>query len=331
MKGQTKVKVLVTGGAGFIGSHLVDALINKGFSVRVLDNLSNGKIANFAHHKKNKNFEFTRGSILNASLVAKMMIDIDLVFHLACLGVRHSINHPFENHRVNAEGSLIVLEKAYRAKVEKFLYCSSSEVYGTAEKVPMPESHPTYPHTVYGAGKLVGEAYARAYFKTYGLKTVVVRLFNTFGPRSHHEGDSGEIIPKAIVRALSDQPILIFGDGKQTRDFTFVTDSARGLIEAASNPKMIAGTFNIGSNFEISINELSKKILRMVPETRSKIKYVASRPGDVLRLYADPRNFRKLTDWKPEVSFEEGLRQTVQWFASKDISKLRSLEKGRNW
>lgn len=326
-----RFKVLVTGGAGFIGSHLVDELINKGYSVRVLDNLSNGKIANLAHHKKNKNFEFARGSILNASLVAKMMIDIDLVFHLACLGVRHSINHPFENHKVNAEGSLIVLEKAYRAKVKKFLYCSSSEVYGTAEEVPMPESHPTFPHTVYGAGKLVGEAYTRAYFKTYGLKTVVVRLFNTFGPRSHYEGDSGEIIPKAIVRALSDQPILVFGDGKQTRDFTFVTDSARGLIEAASNPKMIAGTFNIGSNFEISINELSKKILKMVPGTRSKIKYVASRPGDVLRLYADPRNFRKLTDWKPEVSFEDGLRQTVQWFASKDISKLRSLEKGRNW
>ncbi len=333
MAGWDKYKIFVTGGAGFIGSHLVDALMDMGCYVRVVDNLSNGKLANLNQHKRNRRFDFVKGSVLNSSLMAKTMKGFDIVFHLACLGVRHSIKHPFDNHRVNAEGALIVLENTYQQKIKKFVYCSSSEVYGDAKVIPMPESHPTHPHTVYGASKLAGEAYARAYDRAYGLNTTIVRLFNTFGPRSHYEGDAGEIIPKAIVRALSNKPILIFGDGQQTRDFTFVHDSAQALIEAAKNPMATGKTFNAGSNFEISMKQVANLILKLIPGSRSKIEFLEKRPGDVRRLYADPTKFCRLTGWKPQSSFKEGLIKTVEWFQStaKNISELAALETGRNW
>ncbi len=284
-------KVLVTGGAGFIGSHLVDGLIKENCHVLAFDNLTNGKKANLVQHKNKENFKFVFGDITNAQEVAEVIEGIDIVFHLACLGVRHSLKYPYENHRVNSEGTLIVLQEARKKGVEKFIYCSSSEVYGTAEYVPMPESHPTFPCTIYGASKLGGESYSRAFFKTYGFNTVIIRPFNTFGPRSHHEGDAGEIIPKSIVRALNGEPLLIFGDGSQTRDFTFVTDTASALIEAAKCENMIGLTFNIGSSFEISIKHLAERILEMIEAPLSESDYIKTRPGDVLSLYAEVSAF----------------------------------------
>jgi UDP-glucose 4-epimerase len=329
----TNKKILVTGGAGFIGSHLVDALIQEDCYVRVFDNLSNGKLENLIQHKDNNHFKFVKGDVTEPSEVADAMESIDIVFHLACLGVRHSIKHPFENHRINAEGTMIVLQEAYKKSVEKFIYCSSSEVYGTAAYVPMPESHPTFPCTVYGASKLAGEVYSRAYHKTYGLNTIIIRPFNTFGPRSHHEADAGEIIPKSIVRALNGAPILIFGNGSQTRDFTYVEDVARALVESARFEEMIGLTLNVGSNFEISIKKIVEKILEMIEDSSSRIDYIKNRPGDVLRLCADVTAFNRLTDWKPRVSFEKGLQKTIQWFRSRPhgAKSLLNEEKGINW
>ena len=324
---------MVSGGAGFIGSHLVDTLLANGCKVRVLDNLVNGKQENICHHFHNKDFEFVRGSVTDPLDVDRSTNGIDIVFHLACLGVRHSIAHPFENHRVNAEGSLLMLDAAYRAKVDRFVYCSSSEVYGTAQYIPMSESHPTYPNTVYGSSKLAGEAYARSYYKTFGMRTVIVRPFNTYGPRSHYEGDAGEIIPKSIVRALNEKPILVFGDGTQTRDFTYVEDTARALFNAAENDVLVGETLNVGSNFEISIKELSQKIVELVGNPNTKIMFTAERPGDVLRLYADPRKFSHLCDWHPQEDFEEGLAKTIDFFRHHPLG-LKSLlenESGRNW
>jgi len=325
-------KCLVTGGAGFIGSHLVDALIRKKCSVRVLDNLVNGKLENLSNRYNNK-FEFFRGSITDPFDVRKTVENIDVVFHLACLGVRHSIVHPFENHRVNAEGSLHVIDAAHRAKVSRFLYCSSSEVYGTAEYVPIPESHPTKPCTVYGSSKLAGEAYARAYYETYGMKIVIIRPFNTYGPRSHHEGDAGEMIPKSIVRALNGKPIMVFGDGCQTRDFTYVEDIADALVAGVECDDMIGKTFNIGSNFEISIKELAQRILGIVSNQESEIVFTPSRPGDVLQLKADSGKFTEICGWKPKVSFDEGLKRTIDFFRNhpSGIKNLIEEEKGRNW
>ena len=326
-------KILVTGGAGFIGSHLVDRLIQDGCWVNVIDNLANGKLDNLVQHKNNRRFKFILGSVLDRAPLANALKGIDVVFHLACLGVRHSIKYPFKNHQVNAEGTLRILELSRDARVKKFIFCSSSEVYGSAKYAPMDENHPTLPHTIYGASKLAGEAYARAFHDTYGLKTVILRPFNAFGPRSHHEGDAGEMIPKSIVRVLNGIPIFIFGDGSQTRDFTYVENVAFSLCQAATNDNLVGSTFNIGSGFEISINKVARLILKAAGDSSLKIKYLKGRPGDVQRLHADASLFAKKTGWQPKVSFQDGISRTISWFKSRKCapSDLLKQEVGINW
>lgn len=326
-------RVLVTGGAGFIGSHLVDELLRIGCRVRVIDNLANGKRKNVQQHEGNPSFQFINGDITKGADLIGALDGIEVVFHLACLGVRHSLRFPFENHRVNAEGTLMLLQQAHKVQVKKFIHCSSSEVYGTASFVPMPETHPTLPCTVYGASKLAGEAYARAFHRTYGMNVVVLRPFNTYGPRSHHEGDAGEIIPKSIVRTLNAAPILIFGSGTQTRDFTFVTDTARALVCAAMNEELTGMTCNIGTGCEISMRDLAHKIAAASDAPTTRIEYHPNRPGDVLRLCADARSFSRITDWHPCVTLEQGLAQTARWFqtATKDAKELLQQEVGVNW
>ncbi len=325
-------RILVTGGAGFIGSHVVDYLLAQDASVRVLDNFVNGSLENLKQHAQNSNLEIIRGSITDPTTIDTAMQDIDYVMHLACLGVRHSIKFPHENHLINAEGSLLVLEAARSHGVKRFLYCSTSEIYGTAKSVPIDENHLAAPHTVYGASKLAGENYARAYNITYQLPVVIIRPFNTFGPRSHFEGSAGEFIPKAIVRGLNNLPITIFGDGSQTRDFTYVEDTARGLVMALQTAQMVGEMANIGSNFEISLNDIAK-LLNMHLDHKLIVEYGKSRPGDVLRLFANSNKFRDLTQWAPHVSFEQGIIKTIQWFKALNlsVSDINKMEQTYNW
>jgi UDP-glucose 4-epimerase len=325
--------ILVTGGAGFIGSHVVDLLLGEGGSVRVIDNFINGKIENISHHRKNTRFELIKGDIRERASVKKAIYGMDIVFHLACLGVRHSIKYPYENHQVNAEGTIIVLQEARKAKINKFVHCSSSEVYGPAQYVPMDETHPTFPCTVYGASKLAGEAYARAYWKAYDFPTITIRPFNTYGPRSHYEGNAGEMIPKSIIRALNGLPILIFGDGKQTRDFSYVEDMAKAIVETSQNDNMVGGTFNIGNEMEITINDVAKKICQLCAIPFNQIQHIDNRPGDVLRLFSDSKVFKNATQWKPEILFDLGLLKTIEWFRKKGkrLNRMIKQERGRNW
>lgn len=325
----TNRKALVTGGAGFVGGTLVEQLASAG-PVRVLDDLSTGRADSVAAIR---GVELVVGSVLDEDAVTSALDGVDVVFHLACRGVRHSIHAPRDTHNVNATGTLILLEASRRAGIRRFVYVSSSEVYGSAQAAPMNELHPTLPNTVYGGSKLAGEAYTRVYHRTYGLPTVTVRPFNTYGPRSRHEGDSGEVIPKFLLRACNGLPPIIFGDGSQTRDFTFVTDIAQGMVAAAEADEAIGETVNLGSGKEISIAELASRILRLTGHGDLDPQYAAPRPGDVRRLLADATKARKLLRWAPRVGLGEGLQRLLTWHEAvgTDWSAALAEDVEANW
>jgi UDP-glucose 4-epimerase len=327
-------KVLVTGGAGFIGSHLVDKLLAGGAdSVVVLDNLVNGTRTNLAHLDDDPRVRLVTGDIRNQEARNTALADVHVVYHLACLGVRHSLHEPLENHSVNAEGTLQLLQAAKDRGVSRFVYVSTSEVFGTAQFTPMDERHPTWPETVYGASKLAGEAYARAHFRTYGMDTVVVRPFNTYGPRSHFEGDSGEVLPRTIVRLLGGLRPIIFGDGEQTRDFMHVSDTAAALVLLASAKGIAGETLNLGSGEEVSMNTLCAEVASAVGRPDLEPIHCESRPGDVRRLLGDPTLMSSLTGFRPRVTFADGVADLVEWFRNGPITlddMLTRVEE-RNW
>ena len=324
--------ILVTGGAGFIGSELTRQLCETGARVTVVDNLVNGKRENLTGLPADQ-VQLVVEDIRNRERMAELLKGVEIVFHLACLGVRHSVHDPHENHAVNATATLQLLSLAREAAVGRFVTISSSEVYGTARWVPMNESHPTYPMTVYGASKLAGESYTRAFHRTYGYPTVVVRPFNTYGPRSHHEGDSGEVIPKFMLRAMAGLPMMIFGDGTQTRDLTYVSDTARGIRLAGFSDATIGETINVGYGAETSINDLAKEVARTVGKPDAEVLHDAPRPGDVLRLYADTSLAKKLLGYEPHIKLAEGLQNLKDWYQSLGQSPQALLENEvvHNW
>jgi len=325
-------RVIVTGGAGFIGSEVCRQLAAADAEVVAIDNLTNGKRANL-DDISGVNCRLEVADIRDVPAMRCLVPGADCVLHLACLGVRHSIHSPVENHEVNASASLHLLLLAREAGVGRFVYVSSSEVYGTALSVPQPEDHPTYPMTVYGASKLAGECYTRAFHRTYGYATTVVRPFNTYGPRCHHEGDSGEVIPKFLLRALAGKPMVVFGDGTQTRDFTYVGDTARGILQIALAPDTIGETVNIGSSFEISINALAAEVREATGLKDAPIVHESDRPGDVLRLYADTTKARKLAGFAPTIPLREGLGRLLEHYKSLGQSPKELLrdEVVKNW
>jgi UDP-glucose 4-epimerase len=332
--------VLVTGGAGFIGSELVRQLADRvrhgdgGQTERVLvvDNLVNGRRENIADVLSDE-VQLMTVDVRDLPSIAPHLGRVRVVYHLACLGVRHSVHSPVENHEVNATATLHLLAASRAAGVPRFVYVSSSEVYGTAKWAPMTEDHPTFPCTVYGASKLAGECYTRAYFRTYGYPTVVVRPFNTYGPRSHHEGDSGEVIPKFLLRCLARQPMVIFGDGTQTRDFTFVSDSAAGILLAGEHEAVIGDTINLGFGSEVTINDLARQVAAVTGRPDAAIEHDIPRPGDVLRLYADMSHARQTLGYAPTIALEDGLRRLLAWYREQDASPEQLLEHEvvRNW
>jgi len=306
-------RMIVTGGAGFIGSELVAQLCTSGAEIMVLDNLVNGRLENIEGLLSDK-VKFIKCDIRDRTRMAELIKGVDIIFHLACLGVRHSLHSPEENHEVNAGATLALLLEARRANVKRFVYVSSSEVYGTAQSVPINETHPAFPMTVYGASKLAGECYARAFYRSYGFPCVIVRPFNSYGPRCHHEGDSGEVIPKFILRAMAGQALVIFGDGRQTRDFTYVSDTARGIFDAGFAADVVGETINLGSGEEIAIAALAQKIKIITRSKDVQIVYENDRPGDVLRLCADTKKSFRLLNFKPLVAFDDGLQRLMAWY-----------------
>lgn len=325
-------RVLVTGGAGFIGSHLVDALA-PGNHVVVIDDFSSGTRENVAHHEGSPNVEIIEGDVRDQGLLLSLTRDIDVVYHLAVQCLRVSIKNPEINHEVNVTGTLNLLKASLENSVKRFVYISSSEIYGTALHVPMSESHPCEPITVYGASKLAGELYTLAYHKTYGLEAMVVRPFNTYGPREHLQGVYGEVIPRFVLRILNNMPPVIFGDGTQTRDFTYVSDTVNGIIMASACNGLIGQAVNIARGQEVSITQLAEIIAKTLGRTDIRPVYEQNRPGDVKRHYADISKAGKLIGFSPAIDIEKGISLYIDWFNAQnfDVSGLIRQETIFNW
>jgi UDP-glucose 4-epimerase len=326
-------RCLVTGGAGFIGSHLVDHLVAENWPVTVLDDFSTGTRANLSEAQSRGDVRIAQGSILDPQAVDAAMAGSDLVFHLAVQCVRRSLGEPLSNHEVNATGTLNVLEAARRRRIERFIYCSSSEVYGNCGREPLVETMAVCePATVYGAAKLAGEHYAKAYWQTYGLPTIVVRPFNTYGPREHTSGDLAEVIPRFVIRVLNGLPPVIFGTGENGRDFTYVTETVRGIALAASCDALVGRVVNVAYGEMVRVRQVAEAIARLCGKPDLAPRFIEPRPGDVRALRADIRLARETLGFAAEVKFEEGLRRYIDWFRAAHPDPPALLEDViRNW
>ncbi|QQR60052.1 MAG: SDR family NAD(P)-dependent oxidoreductase [Candidatus Melainabacteria bacterium] len=332
-------KVLVTGGAGFIGSNLVDGLIEQGNKVVVLDDLSSGKESNIKQALDTGNCRFIKGSITENDAVKEALKDIDVVIHMAVQCLRLSFDKPFLVHEVNATGTLNVLKlaqdmcEARQKPLDRFVYVSSSEVYGTAITAPMTETHPLCPTTVYGASKLAGELYTDAFGKTYGMPVLVVRPFNTYGYREHHEGVHGEVIPRFLVRMLNNLAPVIYGDGSQTRDFTFVPDTVQGIIAATCAENLVGKAVNVARGQEVTIRKIAEMMIDILGKKEMKVVFEKERPADVSRHYADINLIKQMTGFEPKTSIEDGLKAYISWFQAQnhDLSGLLKDCALTNW
>ncbi|MCZ7660909.1 MAG: NAD-dependent epimerase/dehydratase family protein [Xanthobacteraceae bacterium] len=274
------MRYLVTGGAGFIGSHLVERIVRDGHDVTVLDNLASGKPGNLAQASTTGRVQLVEGSILDEAAVDRAMRGVDAVFHLAVECVRKSLGQPIENHAVNATGTLLVLEAARRHRIGRFVYCSSSEVYGNYSESALAEDTAVCaPTTIYGAAKLAGELYTLAYWRTYGLPALVVRPFNAFGPREHDRGVFAEVIPRFVIRVLNGLPPVVFGDGAQSRDFTYVTDTADGLWRAANSNPALGTIINLGWGRPVTIQQVAEAVISECGRNDISIQFIGVRPG----------------------------------------------------
>jgi len=304
-------KVIVTGGAGFIGSHLAESLADRGYHVIILDDLSTGKMANVEPLLKKTNVELVRGSITDLSLLQKLFQGVNYVFHQAAISdVPRSIENPLASHEVNTTGTSNVLLAARDNGVKKVIYASSSAIYGDSPILPNKEDMLPNPQSPYAVTKLAGEYYCRMFHQVYALPTVCLRYFNVYGPRQSSTSQYAAVIPRFIREVSQGNPPIIFGDGEQTRDFTFVKDTVVATIMAAESDA--TGIFNIGGGEKVSINRLAELIIGLVGNSVEPI-HEEPRAGDIRHSLADISQLRTF-GYEPNFSLEEGLRKTTRSF-----------------
>ncbi len=306
-------RYLVTGGAGFIGSHIVDRLVADKHQVRVLDDLSSGKLDNLKGVKDR--VEFVKGDIRDRKIMKQAVKDIEFILSVAAWrSVPKSMEDAYGYTDVNILGTANLLEEAVKAKVKRVVCVSSSSVYGETTKVPMTETDPTNPLSPYAASKLVNEIYCGMFYRGFGLETVAVRYFNVFGPRQSLENDYAVVIPKFITSLLKKQSPPVYGDGKQSRDFTYVDNVAEATIMASQAPGVGTGeVFNIALGEEHTLLDLLEQLNKIIG-TNIQPDFKPKRAGDVYKTYADSSKAERMLGWKGKVNFAEGLRRTVEWF-----------------
>lgn len=307
-------RCLVTGGAGFIGSHLVTRLVNSGWKVRVLDNLSTGSLANLLHVAGR--IEFLEGDVTRPVVAARAVDGVDVVFHQAALAsVPMSLERPLEVHRVCATGTLTMLEACRRAGVRRFVYAASSSAYGDSEVSPKNESLVPWAVSPYAAAKLAGELYAQSYADSFGMETVRLRYFNVFGPRQDPASPYSAVIPLFATAIASGRRPKIFGTGEQSRDFVYVENVVEANVLAAKAPAAAGKVYNVGSGQTISVNDLLRAICRRLDRDFDP-EYLPPRAGDVLHSSADISAAERDLGYRPVVDFETGLAHTVDFYSS---------------
>ena len=319
-----KKRALVTGAAGFIGSHLVEELVERGYQVRCFvryTSTNNLGYLNDLSPEKRKEVEVVAGDLKDGEAIRQAAQGVDVIFHLAALvGIPYSYVHPLEVIETNVTGTVNVLLAALDHGVGRVIHTSTSEVYGTAQYVPIDENHPLQGQSPYSASKIGAEKIVESFNASFGLPTTVIRPFNVFGPRQ----SARAVIPTIITQALVQDEIKL-GNFDVTRDFTYVQDTVNGFITAAESDAAIGGLFNIGSNYEISIGQIAEKIIRLVGRDVRLVqdeKRVRPTKSEVRRLWADNQLAYKTFGWAPKVSFDEGLERTIRW-VSQNIDRFR--------
>lgn len=311
--------VCVTGGAGFIGGHLVDALVSIGARVSVIDDLSNATAEHLAEliDLDPEQVRFVHGSILDDNALAAALDEqTSIVFHLAAIGsVPRSIEEPARTWQVNATGTLRVIERARQVGARRVIFSASSSAYGDAEELPKTESMPASPTSPYGASKAAAEAIVSAWARSYRLSTVNLRYFNIFGPRQPADTPYAGVVAAFAKSLLAGNAPVIFGDGEQTRDFTFVSNAVLANLLAATTSNELSGqTVNIGTGQRISINQLARAMAEAVGSPHIAPEYLPARAGDILHSQADVKRARELIDYHPVQDLQAGLSETIDWF-----------------
>jgi len=311
---------LVTGGAGFIGSHITEALVRRGDRVRVLDNLSTGHLSNLAAIRER--IEFVEGDLVDAELVARLVDGADCVFHQAALAsVPRSVERPLDTNAACVTGTVTLLDAARRAGVRRVVYAASSSAYGDQPFSSKRENDLPAPISPYGAAKLAAEFYCQAFAATYGIEAVALRYFNVFGPRQDPASPYSAVIPLFITAMLSGRPPVVFGDGGQSRDFTFVANVVEANLLAADAPGVSGKMFNVAAGGSITLLELIDALNELLG-TKVKPRHDPPRPGDIRESMADISRARELLGYEPKVSFREGLERSIAYY--RQLSKCKT-------
>jgi UDP-glucose 4-epimerase len=326
---KSEIKALVTGGAGFIGSHLVDRLLKDGHEVVVIDDFSNGRIENLSSHLDNNKLEVKKVDIANFIEIEDYFKDVSWVFHLAALAdIVPSIQEPLKYHRANVDGTISVLEASRKAGVKRFIYAASSSCYGIPDVYPTPETADIRPMYPYALTKYIGEQYVLHWGKVYDLPVISLRLFNVYGPRARTSGAYGAVFGVFLAQKLARKPFTIVGDGTQTRDFTFVTDVVEAFILAAIS-KLRNEIFNVGSDKHYSVN----KLVELLGE--NEVVHIPKRPGEPDCTWADISKIKKYLSWQPKISFEDGVKimlDNIDYWKDAPVWDMESIAKAnKDW